>query len=110
MLSSLGYLVQERISNRGSEINETGMLRTTLDIVELYMRYAYLWARREEKLSELIEKLKLILRCNMSPLLAYPSNIVPRGTSGFEDAIRVLAAAKLVLDFVLLAFRERGLA
>ncbi len=109
MLSSLGHLVQERISIKGGEINETGMLRTTLDIVELYMRYAYLWARREERLNELIEKLKLVLKCSTPPLLAYPSNIVPRGISGFEDAIRTLATAKIVLDLVLLAFKEREL-
>ncbi len=83
MLSSLGYLVQERISIKGGEINEKGMLQTTLDIVELYMRYAYLRAHREEILNELIEGLKLVLKCSTPPLLAYPSNIVPRGISGW---------------------------
>ncbi len=109
MLSSLGHLIQECINSKRGDIEKTGELKATLEIVELYMRYAYLWARREENLKKLVDELKLIIDCKASPLLVYPDDIVSRGTSGFEDAIRMLAAAKLALDLILLAFRERGL-
>jgi CRISPR-associated protein Csm1 len=75
-------------------------------LVPIEILYAYVWSRRGKELGEI----KRLLEEGVSPesrglkILAYPDDIV--GKTTVEEALRVLLAAKPVIDLVLLAIRR----
>jgi CRISPR-associated protein Csm1 len=72
-------------------------------VLPIEILYAYTWSRRSDDLREVKELFEKIAECK-SMLLQYPEEIV-EGRS-VEEALRLLLAAKPVLDLIILALRR----
>jgi len=75
-------------------------------LLPLQILYAYIWSRRSEDL----EKLKKLFEEEIeggkaTMILKYPEEIV--GARSVEEALRLLLAAKPIIDLIILALRRR---
>lgn len=106
ILSRLGYMVQVTKERGAGKPLSAVDVRDRLGVV---IAYAYAWARRGEELRKAVDELLRateLSRCGTA-IYSYPDDVQRRGASGAVEALRLLLAAKPVLDYVLLAIRRR---
>jgi CRISPR-associated protein Csm1 len=104
LVSMLGAKVVRLIEKLGEEIDFT---KLTLELVPLEIEYTYMCTRRYSEFKELNEKVfgSELLRdiCNLKIPL-YPDDIVG-SIERLHDTLRVILAAKPLLDHIILATR-----
>jgi len=73
-------------------------------VIPIEILYAYVWSRRGKELKKLKDFMERIDGANLERILAYPDDIVEK--TAVEEALRLLLAAKPVIDFIILALRR----